>query len=158
MRTPLLCPRCRYDVHALLAEAIETCPECGGPISREACAFYARTWRREGFGAVWKLFAVAAIVSFLTLALGWGAYTLGKATDAEWLVVIGVLVGYTGATIALLGLPTAPIGLVGTVHARPGPLLSMLLYAWLVLIGGAGLLAGSVCGWLIGLVLGAVVR
>ncbi|GAB4546081.1 MAG: hypothetical protein Tsb0013_04550 [Phycisphaerales bacterium] len=139
-QTMLLCPACGYDVARTLADGIDLCPECGGEVSEAAClASCVSTNRALEVGRyLGACFAVTLVTTLLVVALG--PTGLGRFSPA--LSVLGVLIGYLGGTVCLLGWPTGA-GWVAERVVRPGdPIASFAVFVAIV-VGGGMMLAGG---------------
>lgn len=79
------CPECGYDVSRTLADAIETCPECGRTITYEMCRSESRrgsVWGRGallvGPGVVWASLLAGLFVARVPMA--------GQVFGVLWLI------------------------------------------------------------------------
>ncbi|MEM1423428.1 MAG: hypothetical protein AAGH64_05425 [Planctomycetota bacterium] len=98
VRAVFVCPACDYDVTRTLDDQIETCPECGGPITGVSCAddLSFRSWLRS----LRAYFSIAvggfALLTVVSIACGHAsAYTEGSIAGTPVAVCLIVSVSAT---------------------------------------------------------------
>ncbi|MEM1423427.1 MAG: hypothetical protein AAGH64_05420 [Planctomycetota bacterium] len=130
----LVCPACGYDVSRTITDGFGDCPECGGAIDARVC------WEAgQADGGARKIrwylgMCCAAPVLTYLVAAALGPAGLGDIWPP--FIALGVIAGYAGGTVCVLGWPTGAGWVVERCVRRQQAGVGCAVFAGMLVLGG----------------------